>query len=62
MTLALRLIWLAALAAVIVGSVLSAQSAATRLIALGDHTTFIAALSSHPACPRTGATWRPSRG
>ena len=30
-------------------------------IALRDHTTFIAALSSHPACPRTGATSRRAR-
>jgi len=67
MTRALRLIWLAALAAVVVGSVLSAQSAAMRLIDRAgindkvEHFTVYAILAALPSldrfrCRRLGAT------
>jgi VanZ family protein len=67
MTRALRLIWVAALAAVIVGSVLSAQSAAMRLIDRAgindkaEHFTAYAVLAALPSldrfrCRRLGAT------
>ena len=67
MTRALRLIWLAALAAVVVGSVLSAQSAAMRLIERAgindkiEHFTAYAILAALPSMEsfrsrRLGAT------
>ena len=66
MTLALRLIWLAALAAVIVGSLAPAQSSVVHLIDLGgindkvEHFTAYAVLAALPSlhrfrCRRIGA-------